>query len=166
MTSYYHLTEHIPSKQQPANIFLQLIDQTLNTVHVIGSQNHPEVSWFLTGPRRSHEAAMCIPSYHNKPQNIHRSDTVLSMIGRPGCLLPELAIRNKNFLKRRCLPLYTRHRGPMGFLTVRQLGKLCTNGAIPPPVLNTVHVTMLKKYTIQYNPGVDKSLLCLVARIT
>ena len=31
----------------------------------------------------------------------------------------------------------TRHSGPMGFLTVRQLGKLCANGAIPRPLLNT-----------------------------
>ena len=28
----------------------------------------------------------------------------------------------------------TRHRGSMGFLTVRQLGKLCAHGAIPRPV--------------------------------
>ena len=28
----------------------------------------------------------------------------------------------------------TGHRGSMGFLTVRQLGKLCANGAIPRPV--------------------------------
>ena len=32
---------------------------TINTMDVIGSQNDPEVSWFLTGPRRSHGAAMC-----------------------------------------------------------------------------------------------------------
>ena len=31
----------------------------------------------------------------------------------------------------------TRHRGPMWFLTVRQLGKLSANGAILRPVLNT-----------------------------
>ena len=30
-----------------------------------------------------------------------------------------------------------RHRGPMGFLTVRQLGKSCAYGAISRPVLNT-----------------------------
>ena len=28
----------------------------------------------------------------------------------------------------------------MGFLTVRQLGKLCANGAIPRPVLNTLNL--------------------------
>ena len=36
-----------------------------------------------------------------------------------------------------------RHRGSMGFLTVRQLGKLCANGAIPRPVLNTLNLFYL-----------------------
>ena len=53
MTSDYHnRTEHGPHEQQPGSRFLQLFDHshTLNTVHVIGSQNQPEVSWFLIGP--------------------------------------------------------------------------------------------------------------------
>ena len=52
------------------------------------------------------------------------------MIGRPGCLPPGLAITNKNFQKGDVYSL-ARHRGPLGFLTVRQIGKLCANGAIP-----------------------------------
>ena len=69
---------------------------TLNTVHVIGSQNHPEVSWFLIGPRRSHGAAM---STQRQTLECANSNTWLLMVGRPGCLLPGLAITNKNFQK-------------------------------------------------------------------
>ena len=69
MTSDYHnTTEHGPHEQQPGSKFHQLIDHsyTLNTVHVIGSQNHPEVSWLLIGPRRSHVTAMC--TTHQTPE--------------------------------------------------------------------------------------------------
>ena len=66
----------------------------IQCVHVIGSQNHPKVSWFLIGPCLSHGHCSHV---HNtpKPRNIHRSDSGLSMIRRPGCLIPELAITNK-----------------------------------------------------------------------
>ena len=56
---------------------------------------------------------------------------------RPGCLLPRMAITNKKTSKKTMFPA-TRHRGPLGFLTVRQLGELCANGAITQPVLNNV----------------------------
>ena len=54
------------------------------------------------------------------------------MIGRPGCLIPGLAITKKNSPKDDVYA--TRHRCPMEFLTVRQLGAI---DPIPRPVLNS-----------------------------
>ena len=64
------------------------------------------------------------------------------MIGRPGCLIPGLAISNKKPNKRR----YTRHRGPVEFLTVRQLD---ANDAIPRPVLNSTLQSFLTLAHVQ-----------------
>ena len=74
-----------------------------NTGHVIGFQNHPEVSWFLTGLLRSHGAAI---AQKTKPWNIHMSDSELSINRKTGCLLSGLAITNKQNPKRRCLQLH------------------------------------------------------------
>ena len=64
----------------------------------------------------------------------------LSMIGRPGCFQGWLS-QAKTFKK--TMFTATRHRGSMEFFTVRQLGKLCANGAIPRLVLNTPNLFYL-----------------------
>ena len=104
-SDYYNRTEHGPHEQKPYSGFLQLSDHSFtcsitlnsNTVHVIGFQNHPEISWLVCFGHMGQLRAQM-----TKPWNIASE---LSMIGRPGCLLPVLAITNRQNPKSWCLQL-------------------------------------------------------------
>ena len=135
MTSdYHHITEHGPNKQ----LSWSLIDWSFTYTQYSACEWLPESSRNKLVP--DWPASVTWGSHVNTTTNL-RICLGLNLIERPGCLLPGLAITNKNFQK--AVFTATRHRGPMGFLTVRQLGKLCANGAILWPVSNTPNLFYL-----------------------
>ena len=119
--------------QKPGSWFLQLNDHShtlnSNTVHVIGFQNHPEVSWFLIGPLRSH-GAMC-----TKDQTLEYSFVWLWAIDDRKARVPASRVGyHKQTKFKKTMITATPRRVPPGLIKVRQLGKLCADGSIPQPV--------------------------------